>query len=70
MNYTERNSIPGLHMIIDFEKAFDSISWDFIYQTLDIFSFGQPIKDWVKTFYNDINSCILQNGFSSKYFKP
>ena len=32
MNYTERNSIPGLLMLIDFEKAFDSISWDFIYQ--------------------------------------
>lgn len=50
MKYTERNSIPGLLMLIDFEKAFDSISWDFIYQTLDIFKFGQPIKDWVKTF--------------------
>lgn len=70
MNYTERNSIPGLLMLIDFGKAFDSISWDFIYQTLDIFKFGQPIKDWVKTFYNEINSCVLQNGFSSKYFKP
>lgn len=51
MNYTERNSIPGgVLMMIDFEKAFDSISWDFIYQTLDRFNFGQPIKDWVKNF--------------------
>lgn len=66
MKYTERNSITGLPMMIDFEKAFDSISWDLIYQALDIFNFGQPIKNGVKTFYNDINLCVLQNGFSSK----
>lgn len=29
MNYTERNSIPGLLIMIDFEKAFDSISLKF-----------------------------------------
>lgn len=28
MNFTERNSIPGL-LMIDFEKAFDSISLQF-----------------------------------------
>lgn len=70
INYTELNFIPGLLMVIYFEKGYDSISWDFIYQTLDIFNFGQTIKDWIKTFYNDINSCVLQNGLSSKYFKP
>lgn len=55
-------------MVIYFEKAYDSISWDFIYQTLDIFNFGQTIKDWIKTFYNDINSCVLQNGLSYQNF--
>ena len=27
MNYTEQNNIPGLMLLIDFEKAFDSLSW-------------------------------------------
>ena len=54
MNYTEVNQIPGLLMLIDFEKAFDSISWDFIFQTLDLFNFGNSIKDWIKTFYSGI----------------
>lgn len=49
MNYAERNSITGLLVMIYFEKAFDSISWDFTYQTLDIFNVGQPINDLVKT---------------------
>ena len=29
--YTESHNIPGLLILIDFEEAFDSISWDFIY---------------------------------------
>ena len=31
MNYTEVNKIDGLLMWIYFEKAFDLISWKFIY---------------------------------------
>ena len=68
INYTEVNQIPGLLMLIDFEKAFDSISWDFIFQTLDLFNFGNSIKDWIKTFYSGIKSCIIQNGITSDNF--
>ena len=31
---TEKLNIPGLLVSIDFQKAFDSISWDFVYHTL------------------------------------
>ena len=34
MQYIVINKIPGLLMLIDFEKAFDSISWSFIYKVL------------------------------------
>ena len=26
--------------------------------------------NWVKTFYNNIESCVLNNGWSSNFFKP
>lgn len=32
MSYTEIHKIPGLLVLIDFEKAFDSISWSFIHK--------------------------------------
>ena len=30
MNYTENKQIDGLLMLIDFKKAFHSISWNFL----------------------------------------
>ena len=67
MQYTEKQKIPGLLMLIDFEKAFDTISWNFIHSPLDFFNFGPSIKQWIYTFYNGIKSCVLQNGISSDY---
>ena len=48
MNYTEINNIPGLLLLVDFEKAFDSVSHDFIFKVLDIMNFGDSFKNWIK----------------------
>ena len=47
MRYTEDENIPGILLIIDFEKAFDSISWEFITEVLDYFNFGNSLKRWI-----------------------
>ena len=36
-----RKNIDGLIILIDFEKGLDSISWEFISKTLEIFNFGE-----------------------------
>ncbi len=63
MDYTELNYIPGLLMLIDLEKAFDSISWSFIYKVLEFFGFGKYIIDWVKILNTNFKSAILQSGY-------
>lgn len=68
IHLTDTLDIPGLLLIVDFEKAFDSISWNFIMQVLNFFNFGQSIKKWIKVFYNDISSSVIQNGFISDSF--
>ncbi len=50
MNYTEICNIPGVLAMIDFEKAFDSVSWKFIHKVLSYFNFGPSISNWVKLF--------------------
>ena len=44
LNYTENENIPGLLLFIDFEKAFDSVSWKFLHSVLDFFNFGDSFK--------------------------
>ena len=35
--YTGEENNPGFLLTIDFEKAFDSVSWSFIQKALDLF---------------------------------
>ena len=69
MHYTDMNDIPAILMQIDFEKAFDSIEWKFIDQTLITFNFGPGIRNWVKLLYTNISACVMNNGWTSNYFK-
>jgi len=54
---------------IDFKKAFDSVSRGFLYRTLSAFHFGPSFIQWIYTFYNNISSCVLNNGFSTAPFE-
>ena len=62
MDYTKTYDIPGLLLFIDFEKAFDSLEWNFMFKCLEVFGFGPSLIRWVETFYNNITSCIINNG--------
>ena len=44
------NNQEGLLLLIDFEKAFDSVKWNFLDEALKCFNFGEPMRWWVKTF--------------------
>ena len=65
---TKEQNIPGLLLSIDFQQAFESVSWKFISKTLDYFNFGPSFKKWINIFQNGTESCILQNGFLSEFF--
>ena len=43
----------------DFQKAFDTVEWDFILECLESFNFGSEFVGWIKTFYKNIQSCII-----------
>ena len=54
---------------VDFEKAFDSIEWSFLFHALKKFNFGEKFINWIKILYTDIQSCVGNNGFFSPFFK-
>ena len=67
MKFTEDKHIPGMLVLIDFEKAFDSISWSFIYQSLSFLGFPTDIVSWVKLFNNNIKATVTQCGVLSDF---
>ena len=69
MDFTLNENISGLMISIYFHKAFDSLEWDYLYKCLEAFNFGEDFIRWVKTFYKNIESCTLNNGVFSEYFK-
>ena len=43
IDYTKANHIQGILIAVDFEKAFDSLEWNFIFKTLEVFNFRKRI---------------------------
>ena len=56
----------GLLLLVDFEKAFDSVSWSFLYKTFNFFNFGTSIISWIKLFNNNVTAYVSQCGFLSE----
>ena len=68
MEYAKIKQIPGLMVAFDFEKAFDSLSWTFLFKVLKSLNFGKSFISCVSVLYSNISSCILNNGFSTQMF--
>lgn len=56
IEYTDFNDIPGTILLLDIEKAFDSVSHNFLFQTLKQFNFDTKFIDSIKTLYSSRQS--------------
>ena len=68
MHYTQRNDIPGLLMLIDFQKAFDSVSWKFLHNILTLFGFKDEFCKWIRILNTNVRAAVLQSGILSEFF--
>jgi exonuclease III len=66
----KENQEEGILMGIDFEKAFDTIEWCYIIKALEHFNFPPILINWIRSLYNNISTCIINNGHTSQHFKP
>ena len=64
----KKDNIPGILLLIDFEKCFDSVSHRYIQKCLDFFNFGSDIKKWIEILTKDFYSCINHAGNISERF--
>ena len=68
MEFTDKENIPGILIFIDFKKVFDTLEWQYLFSCLKAFNFGPDLIAWVKTFYQNVQSCVINNGLASDYF--
>ena len=52
-------------MLIDFKKAFDSLSWKFLYKTLKFFGYSENFLKWIKLFNNEITAYVIHDLYGS-----
>ena len=44
------------------------LEWSYLYKCLEALNFGDELICWVRTFYQNIQSCVINNGTASDYF--
>ncbi|GJW99717.1 RNA-directed DNA polymerase, eukaryota [Tanacetum coccineum] len=54
---------------VDFEKAYDSVRWDFLDDVLKKFGFGNKWCDWIQTCLKSSRGSILINGSPTEEFQ-
>ena len=67
-DYAKQKQKTGLLLLIDFKKAFDSVSFSFIKKSLHYLGFGETIINWIETLLHNFNGCINHAGNISDYF--
>ena len=69
MGYAEQENLDGLIFAADIEKAFDSVDHNFISASLEKYGIGPDFIEWIKTLLAKNESCLMNNGSSTGFFK-
>ena len=64
-----RRKESGLVCKLDIEKAYDNISWEFIFQVMDRMGFGNRWLSWIKWSVSTASFSVLFNGSPVGFFQ-
>ncbi|GJY52247.1 RNA-directed DNA polymerase, eukaryota [Tanacetum coccineum] len=69
LSWCKHKKSKALIFKIDFEKAFDSVRWDYLNVVLANFGFGLKWRSWIQGCLNSAMGSILVNGSPTSEFK-
>jgi len=67
IDYMRKSDKNGVLLLINFEKAFDSLEWDYIEKVLKVYNFGSDMRKWFNVLYKAM-STVINNGYFSEFF--
>ena len=65
----DSNDIEAILFSAAFEKAFDLIGHYFLFAIFELFGFGKDVIQRVRTLFYNAESCVINNGRSTGYFR-
>ena len=68
ISHIEYQNKSGMLLLLDFEKAFESVSWNYIHKVLAFFGFDEYFVSLVKIILTKIKLCVIQHGVFSEFF--
>ena len=68
IEWAKTNNKTGIILLIDFEKAYDSLSFKYIKKCLYFFNFSESIIKWVDILLHNFSAVINHCGNISKKF--
>ena len=68
IEYCNKHQINALIISFDFEKAFDKVEWSVLNGMLKFVNFGPNIRSWIKILQTDMQTAVLNNGYTSEWF--
>ncbi|GJU65921.1 RNA-directed DNA polymerase, eukaryota [Tanacetum coccineum] len=69
LQWCRRKKKYALIFKVDFEKAFDSVRWDFVDDVLNKFGFGERWRTWIQSCLRSSRGSILVNGSPTEEFQ-
>jgi hypothetical protein len=63
-----RSEEPGIICMLDLEKAYDHVNWDFLLYMLEKCGFGERWKGWIHQFVYKVRFSVLINGTPADFF--
>ena len=68
MQWAKNNNKTGVLLLIDFEKAYDSLSFKYIQKCLQFFNFGEYIINWINILLYNFSAVVNHCGNISQKF--
>ena len=62
--------VPGVVLKLDYEKAYDRVSWDFLFEVLKTRNFSPVWTNWMELLVKGGSVGVNMNGEESSFFSP
>ena len=68
VHYANQHDLDLAVLNLDWYKAFDTVSVEFLLKVLETFGFGETFTSWISTLYNGIESRLSINNILGDFF--